>query len=419
MAQVERRATRVIRTMYSTGERRRHSRPSVRLRTQRSRPAALIRSTGHVRYTLFDTALGRCAHRLGRGAASSAVELPGSDDAATRRRIRRARARRGRGRAAAGRRGRDRRASPGCSAGAPDDLVGIVLDIDRRARVQPPRLRRRAHDPAGGDAARTARSRRGSASGAAARPSARRSAATRSRSSSRAIACSPPTARLRGFSAPGGIDTKRRMLEIEGAAAPGAVLARRGGPRRRRARAARRPAQPDEQRAGVVDPGAGPRAARPAHRAVEQRVARAQRGERVAGRLGEPRARDARAARPARARARAGGAARASPRGRAAPAGSVVRIDRDVDADPEHRPAVAAGAPRRGCPPACGRRASTSLGHLTCAPSPARSATARPARSGSSASYSRRSSEQQQRAAGRRGPRRGPGARGRRSARRR
>ncbi len=48
-------------------------------------------------------------------------------------------------------------------------------------------------------------------------PSAPRSGATPSRSWCRATACSRPDGTLHGFSAPGGLRTKRRMLEIEGA----------------------------------------------------------------------------------------------------------------------------------------------------------------------------------------------------------
>src|SRR5215213_359703 len=62
----------------------RHPRPN-----PASRPTTLVRSTSMHGYALFDTTLGRCAIAWGeRGIAC--VELPGRDDDATVRRIRRA-----------------------------------------------------------------------------------------------------------------------------------------------------------------------------------------------------------------------------------------------------------------------------------------------------------------------------------------
>jgi methylated-DNA-[protein]-cysteine S-methyltransferase len=168
-------------------------------------------------YALFDTALGRCAIAWGpRGIAG--VELPGSDDRSTRRRI--------------------ARALPGASEAAPPedvaraieeivalfegerrDFSAVVLDTDdvpefnRRvyevARTVPPgatitygEIAARIGEPGAAQAV-------GRALGANPFPI--------------VVPCHRVVAAdgsLRGFSAPGGIDTKRRMLAIEGAGAP-------------------------------------------------------------------------------------------------------------------------------------------------------------------------------------------------------
>ena len=100
-------------------------------------------------------------------------------------------------------------------AGEPRDLTEVELDttgIDDfraaastapRARSAPARSRPTARSPA-----RSAHPTRPGRS-------ARRSAPTRTRSSCPATACSPPTAPCTASPAPGGIATKRRMLEIE------------------------------------------------------------------------------------------------------------------------------------------------------------------------------------------------------------
>ena len=168
-------------------------------------------------FALFDTVLGRCAVTWGpRGIAG--VQLPGSDDARTRVRV--------------------ARAHPGATGaepppaiadaiarivrlldGEPDDLATVPLDLDG----VPPFDRRvldvtRAIPPGatlsyGEVAARVGEPRAAQAVG-------------------RALGHNPvpivvpchrvvaADGRLTGFSAPGGLDTKRRMLEIEGALAP-------------------------------------------------------------------------------------------------------------------------------------------------------------------------------------------------------
>jgi methylated-DNA-[protein]-cysteine S-methyltransferase len=168
-------------------------------------------------YTIFDTELGRCGVAWGdRGIA--AVELPAADDAATRRRIRRALP-------------DAQEASPPPDveaaidaiarllAGEPEDLASVVLDTD-----DVPEFHRRVYDVAraippgetlsyGEVAARLGEPRAAQAVG-------------------RALGRNPfpivvPCHRvlaangaLHGFSAPGGIETKRRMLALEGAGAP-------------------------------------------------------------------------------------------------------------------------------------------------------------------------------------------------------
>jgi methylated-DNA-[protein]-cysteine S-methyltransferase len=168
-------------------------------------------------YAMFDTALGRCAIAWGpRGIAG--VELPGRDDRATRRRI--------------------ARALPGATEAAPPadvaraieeivalfegerrDLAAVVLDMedvpefDRRvyevARTVPPGatitygdIAARVGEPGAAQAV-------GRALGSNPFPI--------------VVPCHRVVAAdgsLRGFSAYGGIETKRRMLAIEGAGAP-------------------------------------------------------------------------------------------------------------------------------------------------------------------------------------------------------
>ena len=168
-------------------------------------------------YTYFDTAIGRCAIAWGEDGIV-AVELPGRDDAATRRRI--------------------LRAQPGAQivspppfvaaaiermaamlAGAPDDLASIPLDMGAV-----PEFHRRVYD-----AARAIPPGRTRSYGEVAELIGERGAA---QAVGQALGRNPfpivvPCHRvlaadgsLRGFSAPGGTDTKRRMLELEGAADP-------------------------------------------------------------------------------------------------------------------------------------------------------------------------------------------------------
>jgi methylated-DNA-[protein]-cysteine S-methyltransferase len=168
-------------------------------------------------YTLIDTTLGRCAIGWGpRGIL--AVELPGRDDQATRRRIRRAipdaieavpppdvaRA---------------IAAIAGLFDGAPDDLRSVVLDM-----TDVPDFDRRVYD-----AARAIPPGETLTYGQVAERIGERGAA---QAVGQALGSNPfpivvPCHRvvaadgtLRGFSAPGGIATKRRMLAIEGALAP-------------------------------------------------------------------------------------------------------------------------------------------------------------------------------------------------------
>jgi len=168
-------------------------------------------------FTLFDTALGRCGIAWGpRGIVS--VQLPGPDDRALRARM--------------------RRAAPGASeaepprdvaravdevvallAGEPRDLAAVVLDMERV-----PEFDRRIYE-----VARTV------APGAtitygeiAARIGERGAAQAVGQALGRnpfpvVVPCHRVLAAsggLGGFSAPGGVATKRRMLAIEGAGAP-------------------------------------------------------------------------------------------------------------------------------------------------------------------------------------------------------
>ena len=168
-------------------------------------------------YALFDTTLGRCAIAwTARGIA--AVELPGSDDAATLRRIARALPRAG-------------EATPpphvaaaidaitGLLDGARDDLAAIELDLDGV-----PEFHRRVYDVARTIPPGETRS-YGDVAKALGEPGAAQAVG-------RALGRNPvpivvPCHRvlaangaLHGFSAPGGLETKRRMLAIEGAGAP-------------------------------------------------------------------------------------------------------------------------------------------------------------------------------------------------------
>jgi methylated-DNA-[protein]-cysteine S-methyltransferase len=168
-------------------------------------------------YTLFDTGLGRCAIAWGpRGIAG--VELPGADDRATRRRVERALP------------GALEAAPPAdvaraieeivaLLAGEPRDLGSIVLDLEAV-----PEFNRRVYE-----AARAVPPGETITYGEIADRIGERGAA---QSVGQALGRNPfpivvPCHRvvaadgsLRGFSAPGGIETKRRMLAIEGAGAP-------------------------------------------------------------------------------------------------------------------------------------------------------------------------------------------------------
>jgi methylated-DNA-[protein]-cysteine S-methyltransferase len=168
-------------------------------------------------YTFFDTELGRCAIAWGdRGIA--AVELPAADDAATRRRLRRALP-------------DAREATPPSEVeaaidaivrlfdGEPDDLSSVVVDME-----DVPEFHRRVYD-----VARTIPPGETLSYGEVAVRLGEPGAA---QAVGRALGRNPfpivvPCHRvvaadgaLHGFSAPGGIDTKRRMLAIEGAGAP-------------------------------------------------------------------------------------------------------------------------------------------------------------------------------------------------------
>jgi methylated-DNA-[protein]-cysteine S-methyltransferase len=168
-------------------------------------------------YTLFDTTLGRCAIAWGpRGIVS--IELPGRDDQSTRRRVLRAvPGAREATPPAAVRRAID--VIAGLFDGEPDDLSTVVLDMERV-----PELHRRVYDvartiPPGSTLTYGEVAERIGEPGAA-------------QAVGQALGRNPfpivvPCHRvlaadgtLRGFSAPGGIDTKRRMLALEGALAP-------------------------------------------------------------------------------------------------------------------------------------------------------------------------------------------------------
>jgi methylated-DNA-[protein]-cysteine S-methyltransferase len=168
-------------------------------------------------YVFFDTALGRCAIAWSpRGIA--AVELPGSDDRSTRRRLRRALP------------GAVERQPPADVARAIDDIVAlfegerrdlaaIVLDMEDVGEFE-----RRVYETA-----RAVPAGETITYGEIAVRIGERGAA---QAVGRALGRNPfpivvPCHRvvaadgsLRGFSAPGGIETKRRMLAIEGAGAP-------------------------------------------------------------------------------------------------------------------------------------------------------------------------------------------------------
>jgi methylated-DNA-[protein]-cysteine S-methyltransferase len=168
-------------------------------------------------YTLFDTALGRCAIAWGeRGIAG--VELPARDVEATLGRLRRALPD-----------AREDTPPPGVAAaiaaiarlldGEPDDLGSVVLDMD-----EVPDFHRRVYD-----VARTIPPGETLSYGEVA---ARLGEPGAAQAVGRALGRNPfpivvPCHRvlaangaLHGFSAPGGIETKRRMLAIEGAGAP-------------------------------------------------------------------------------------------------------------------------------------------------------------------------------------------------------
>src|SRR3954470_10091036 len=217
MARVDRSVAKVIRTMYSSGAHPWLRAGSVRSHTRRSRPGALVRSRDMHRYAFFDTELGRCAIAWGPDGIAG-VELPSGDDAVTRRRM--------------------SRSLPGAVegtpppevedaigaiarlfAGAPDDLSGIRLDMtpvaefDQRVyevtRAIPPgatlsygEVAQRLGEPGAAQAV-------GRALGRNPFPI--------------VVPCHRVVAAdgtLRGFSAPGGVATKRRMLALEGAGAP-------------------------------------------------------------------------------------------------------------------------------------------------------------------------------------------------------
>ena len=84
----------------------------------------------------------------------------------------------------------------------------------------------------------------------------RRSGATRTRSSCRATAITAAGGKVGGFSATGGVDTKLRLLELEGTALPADAAVHRGrrlvdvGRRRRRAAAGGRPGAAPPDRPG-------------------------------------------------------------------------------------------------------------------------------------------------------------------------
>ena len=168
-------------------------------------------------YARFDTALGRCAIAWGeRGIA--VVELPGSDDRSTRRRIERALP----GAVEATPPADVARAIEEIVAlidGEPRDLASVALDMEDVGEFE-----RRVYETA-----RTVPPGETITYGEIADRIGERGAA---QAVGRALGRNPfplvvPCHRvlaadgsLRGFSAPGGIETKRRMLAIEGAGAP-------------------------------------------------------------------------------------------------------------------------------------------------------------------------------------------------------
>jgi methylated-DNA-[protein]-cysteine S-methyltransferase len=168
-------------------------------------------------FTLFDTALGRCGIAWGeRGIA--ALELPGRDDVATRRRL--------------------RRSAPGATETAPPDEVAAAIDaIVRLFDGEPaelssvvldmdgvPEFHRRVYDVARAIPPGETLS-YGEVAARLGEPGAAQAVG-------RALGSNPfpivvpfhrvlaANGALHGFSAPGGLDTKRRMLAIEGALAP-------------------------------------------------------------------------------------------------------------------------------------------------------------------------------------------------------
>jgi methylated-DNA-[protein]-cysteine S-methyltransferase len=168
-------------------------------------------------YTIFDTELGRCGIAWGdRGIA--AVQLPGRDDAAMQRRIRRMLP-------------DAQESSPPPEvadaidaivrllAGEPDDLSSVALDME-----DVPEFHRRVYD--------VARAIPPGETLSYGEVAARLGEPAAAQAVGRALGRNPfpivvPCHRvvaangaLHGFSAPGGIETKRRMLAIEGAGAP-------------------------------------------------------------------------------------------------------------------------------------------------------------------------------------------------------
>jgi methylated-DNA-[protein]-cysteine S-methyltransferase len=168
-------------------------------------------------YTIFDTELGRCGIAWGdRGIAT--VQLPGRDDAAMQRRIRRMLP-------------DAQESSPPPEvaaaidaivrlfAGEPDDLSSVVLDME-----DVPEFHRRVYD--------VARAIPPGETLSYGEVAARLGEPAAAQAVGRALGRNPfpivvPCHRvvaangaLHGFSAPGGIETKRRMLAIEGAGAP-------------------------------------------------------------------------------------------------------------------------------------------------------------------------------------------------------
>jgi methylated-DNA-[protein]-cysteine S-methyltransferase len=168
-------------------------------------------------YALFDTDLGRCGIAWGeRGIVD--VELPGGSDDSTRRRLRRA---------APGAAELDPPADVAAAiaaivrlmAGEPEDLSSVELDMD-----DVPEFHRRVYEAAREIAPGETWS-YGEVAARLGEPGAAQAVG-------RALGSNPfpivvpchrvlaADGRLHGFSAPGGLETKRRMLAIEGAGAP-------------------------------------------------------------------------------------------------------------------------------------------------------------------------------------------------------